>query len=163
MEYKLGSYLVRTRGFACFSFWKASANSGGENSLVKEEPLEVGIFQSSEVSFLTSLVVSQSFVSYSPFRISCKKMAFAEIGHWRGGCLEWPVRLLNGSCPTIRVGKVNGLDSFVTSTSSFFVKFLQQGRSSPSGLWSIRSGCEVFVEAFTLLTPAWGVVASTST
>ena len=70
-----------------FSFLRMSANSPGENSLVKEEPLGVGIFQSSEVSSLTSLVVSRSLVSYFPFRISCEAMAFAEIGHWRGGCL----------------------------------------------------------------------------
>ena len=69
----------------------------------------------------------------------------------------------NGPCSTTRVGKVNGLDSLVPSPSSFFVKFLQQSRSSPSVLWSIRSGCEVFVAAFTLFIPAWGVVASTST
>ena len=68
----------------------------------------------------------------------------------------------NGPCPTTRVGKVNKSDSLFPSPSSFFVKFLQ-GRSSPSGLWSVRSGCNVFVEAFTLFIPAWGVVASTST
>ena len=67
------------------SFWRASASSAGENSLVKGEPLGVGIFQSSEVSSLTSLVVSRSLVSYFPFRNSCEAMAFAEIGHWRGG------------------------------------------------------------------------------
>ena len=61
----------------------------------------------------------------------------------------------NGPCPTTRVGKVNGLDSLVPSPSSFFVKSSQQGRSSISGLWSVRSGCEVFVEAFTLFIPAW--------
>ena len=77
-----------------FSFWRASANSVGENSPVKEEPLGVGIFQSSEVSSLTSLVVSRSLVSYFPFCISCEAMAFAEIGHWRVGCLERPVSLL---------------------------------------------------------------------
>ena len=62
--------------------------------MVKEELLGVGIFQSSEVSSLTSLVVSWSLVSYFPFRISCDAMAFAEIEHWRGRCLKWPVRLL---------------------------------------------------------------------
>ena len=29
----------------------------------------------------------------------------------------------NAPCPTTRVGKVNGLDSLVPSTSSFFVRF----------------------------------------
>ena len=67
----------------------------------------------------------------------------------------------NGPCPTTRVGKVDRLDSLVPSPSFFFVKFLPQGQSTE--LWSTRSGCEVFVEAFTLFIPAWGVVASTST
>ena len=64
-----------------FSFWRSVANSVGENSLVEEEPSGVGIFQSSEVSSLTSLVVSRSLVMYFPFRINWEAMAFAEIGH----------------------------------------------------------------------------------
>ena len=77
-----------------FSFWGASANSAGENTLVKEEPLGVRIFQSFEVFSLSSLVVSRSLVSYFPFRINCEAMAFAEIGQWQRGCMEWLVRLL---------------------------------------------------------------------
>ena len=51
-----------------FSFWRAVANSAGENSLIKEKPSSAGIFQSSEVSSLTSL--SRSLVMYFPFLIS---------------------------------------------------------------------------------------------
>ena len=111
MEYKLGIWFDWSGPGTLpgFSFWRVSANSTGENSLVKKEPLGVGIFWSSEVSYLTSLVVSRSLVSYFPFRISCKAMAFAEIGHWRGGCLEWPVRLLI-MVHALRIGWIKSMD-----------------------------------------------------
>ena len=69
----------------------------------------------------------------------------------------------NAPCSITRVGKVNGLDSLIPSPASLFVKFLQHGRSSPYGLWSIKNDSEIFVEAFTFFIPAWGVAASTST
>ena len=60
----------------------------------------------------------------------------------------------NPPCSTIRVGKVNELDSIVPPPVSLLVKFLQQSRSSPFGLWFIRSDGKVFVEAFTFFIPA---------
>ena len=86
MEYRFGAYLVRTRTWPDFSFWRAVANSAGENFLVKKESSGVGIFQRSEFSSLTNLVVSRSLFMNFPFLISWEAMAFAEIGHWRGGC-----------------------------------------------------------------------------
>ena len=77
-----------------FSFWRAVANSAGENFLIKKDPLSAGIFQSYEISSPINLVVSRSFVLYFSFLISWEAMAFAEIGHWRRGYLEWPVRVL---------------------------------------------------------------------
>ena len=53
-----------------FSFWRAVANSAGENSLVKEESSGGEIFQSPEVSSLTSLAVSRSLIMYFSFYVS---------------------------------------------------------------------------------------------
>ena len=143
-----------------FSFWRAPTNSARELSAqrrairCRDLPEFRGLFSHESSCLSFRIPISYQLRSDGICRNRALTRRVSEVAS---------KVVNNGPCSTTRVGKVNGLESLVPSPSSFFVKFSQQGRSSPSELWSIRSRCEVFVEAFTLFIPAWGVIASTST
>ena len=125
--------------FPDFSSCGTLANSSGEQSLEIHLSGGIGILQSWNTSLMISLADSRFVVLYIPFLTNCEANEFAVIGQKRrvSSSADQAVNYIPSQPTGVR--EVDVIESLEPAIFSFFIKMGQQGGSSKTSCFTLRS------------------------